>query len=138
MAVRLSASRTSRALLPRTFSAFGTHFCYRLSKPKGLVRPEVLGKLKKVIHLVGSRTRDHPVYSIVPQPVRSRVPACIYIYIYIYIYKCPFVRLCTNVTQNGKSPKGVHRWRCYLDTSLLAKPRVFVYPYYIYRLYTSI
>jgi hypothetical protein len=29
------------------FSASGTHFCYRLSKPQGLVRPEGLGKFKK-------------------------------------------------------------------------------------------
>jgi hypothetical protein len=28
------------------FSASGTHFCYRLSEPQGLVRPEGLGKLK--------------------------------------------------------------------------------------------
>jgi hypothetical protein len=28
------------------FSASGTHFCQRLSKPQGLVRPEGLGKLK--------------------------------------------------------------------------------------------
>jgi hypothetical protein len=29
------------------FSASGTHFCYRMNKPQGLVRPEGLGKLKK-------------------------------------------------------------------------------------------
>jgi hypothetical protein len=29
------------------FSAFGTHLCYRLSKPQDLVRLEGLGKLKK-------------------------------------------------------------------------------------------
>jgi hypothetical protein len=29
------------------FPASGTHFCYRLSKPQGLVRQEELGKLKK-------------------------------------------------------------------------------------------
>jgi hypothetical protein len=28
------------------FNASGTHFCYRLSKPQGLVRPEGLGKFK--------------------------------------------------------------------------------------------
>jgi hypothetical protein len=28
------------------FSASGTHFCYSLIKPQGLVRLEVLGKLK--------------------------------------------------------------------------------------------
>jgi hypothetical protein len=41
-----------------------THFCYRLSKPQGLVRPEGLGKLKN--HLIGNRTRDLPVCNIVP------------------------------------------------------------------------
>jgi hypothetical protein len=29
------------------FSASGIHFCYKLSKPQGLVRPKGLGKLKK-------------------------------------------------------------------------------------------
>jgi hypothetical protein len=29
------------------FSASGTNFCYRLSKPQGLVRPEGLRKFKK-------------------------------------------------------------------------------------------
>jgi hypothetical protein len=33
----------------RYFSASGTHFCWRLSKPQRLVRPEGLGKLKKCI-----------------------------------------------------------------------------------------
>jgi hypothetical protein len=47
------------------FSASGTHFCYRLSKPQGLARPEGLGKLKKKkIHLIGFRTRDLPACSI--------------------------------------------------------------------------
>jgi hypothetical protein len=32
-----------------------------LSKPQGLVRPEGLGKLIKIVHLIGSRTRDLPV-----------------------------------------------------------------------------
>jgi hypothetical protein len=49
MAVRLSALRTGRALLPQKhyFSASGTHFCQRLSETLGLVRPEGLGKLVK-------------------------------------------------------------------------------------------
>jgi hypothetical protein len=45
----------------------GTHFCYKLSRPKGLVRLEGLGQLKK-IHLIGIRSRDLPACSIVPQP----------------------------------------------------------------------
>jgi hypothetical protein len=32
------------------FSASGTHFCQRLSKPLGLVRPEGLGKFKNSPH----------------------------------------------------------------------------------------
>jgi hypothetical protein len=40
------------------FSASGTHFCWRLSKRQGPVRPERLGKLKKIIKLVGSPTCD--------------------------------------------------------------------------------
>jgi hypothetical protein len=36
-----------------------------MSKPQGLVQPEGLGKLKKVIHLIGSRTRDLQACSIV-------------------------------------------------------------------------
>jgi hypothetical protein len=37
------------------------------------MRPEGLGKLIKVIHLIGSRTRDVPVCNIAPQPLRYRV-----------------------------------------------------------------
>jgi hypothetical protein len=48
------------------FSASGTHFCQRLSKLQGVVRPEGLGELEKLIHLIGSRTSDLPACSIVP------------------------------------------------------------------------
>jgi hypothetical protein len=49
MAVRLSALRTGHTLPPRNiyFSASGTHFCYRLHEPQGLVQLEGLGILKK-------------------------------------------------------------------------------------------
>jgi hypothetical protein len=40
------------------FSASGTHLCKRLNEPQGLRHPEGLGKLKKFIHYIGSRTRD--------------------------------------------------------------------------------
>jgi hypothetical protein len=68
MAVRLSALRTGRcSTLPEHyFYASGIHFCYRLSKPQGLMRPEGLGNLIKIIHLIGSRTRDLPVCNIAP------------------------------------------------------------------------
>jgi hypothetical protein len=38
------------------------------------VRPEGLGKLKKLTELIGSRTRDLPACIIVPQPLRYGVP----------------------------------------------------------------
>jgi hypothetical protein len=38
------------------------------------VRPEGLGKLKRFINFIGSRTRDLPDCSVVPQPLRYRVP----------------------------------------------------------------
>jgi hypothetical protein len=36
--------------------------------PKAIVRLEGLGKLKKKIHLIGTRTRDLPACGTVPQP----------------------------------------------------------------------
>jgi hypothetical protein len=47
-----------RSTLQRHFSASGTHFCYSLSNSQGLLRPEVLGTLEKIINLIGFRTRD--------------------------------------------------------------------------------
>jgi hypothetical protein len=44
-----------------------------LSKLQGLVRLEGLAKLQKFIHLIGSRTRDFPACSIVPQPLHHSV-----------------------------------------------------------------
>jgi hypothetical protein len=41
-----------------------THFFYRLSKHQSLVRLERLGKLIRIIHLVGFRTRDLPACNI--------------------------------------------------------------------------
>jgi hypothetical protein len=65
MAVRLSALRTGRCFTPQKHYLYvsGTHFCYRLSKPQGLARPEGLGKLIKIIHLIGYRTRDLLMYN---------------------------------------------------------------------------
>jgi hypothetical protein len=54
------------------FSASGTHFCSRVGESQGLVRPEGLCKLKKLIHLIGSQTRDLPTCSIVPQFTRKQ------------------------------------------------------------------
>jgi hypothetical protein len=68
MAVRLSALHTGNCFTPQKhyFYASGTHFCQRLSKHQDLVRPEGLGKLIKIIHLIGSRTHDLPVCNIAP------------------------------------------------------------------------
>jgi hypothetical protein len=46
-------------------SASDTRFSQRLSKIQSLVRPEELGKLKKIIHFIGSRAHDLPACSIV-------------------------------------------------------------------------
>jgi hypothetical protein len=67
MAVSVSALRTRRTLLPSNSIIF--MFLVFISvrgrvKPQGLVRPEGLGKFKN--HLIGYRTRDLPVCSIVP------------------------------------------------------------------------
>jgi hypothetical protein len=52
VAVNLSALYTDRTVLLRNiiFSASGTYFCSRLSKPQGLWRLDRLGNLRKKIH----------------------------------------------------------------------------------------
>jgi hypothetical protein len=47
----MSALRTGRCFTPQKhyFYASGTHFCWRLSKPQDLMRPEGLGNLIKII-----------------------------------------------------------------------------------------
>jgi hypothetical protein len=64
----LSTLSADRHITPQKhyFYASGTHFCYRLSKPQGLVRPEGLGKLIKILHLIRSRTRDLEACNIAP------------------------------------------------------------------------
>jgi hypothetical protein len=63
MAVRLSASRTGRFLLPRSvlISVSGSLFCYRLRKPQGLVRPGGLGEMMTLKYFMGSRALGLPV-----------------------------------------------------------------------------
>jgi hypothetical protein len=54
-------SPTQRPMLysPETlFLCFWYSFLLEASKPQGLVQPEELGKLIKIIHLIGSRIRD--------------------------------------------------------------------------------
>jgi hypothetical protein len=65
MAVRLSALRTSRALLPRDIIVL-----LLILISVGLMRPEGLGKLKIFIHIIVSRTRYLPACSVLPCPVR--------------------------------------------------------------------
>jgi hypothetical protein len=52
----------------RCFTASGIHFCWRLSKPQGLVRLEGLGKFNKRNDLIETRTLDFPACSLAPQP----------------------------------------------------------------------
>jgi hypothetical protein len=44
---------------------------FRLSRPQGLLRLEGLGKFKKFVHLIGTRTIDLPACSIVPGRYRK-------------------------------------------------------------------
>jgi hypothetical protein len=77
MTVRLSASRTGSALLPQNIffiPVTGTHFCWRLTKPQGLERPEGLGKLIQFNYLITTRTRGLLACSIVPQPLQVAMP----------------------------------------------------------------
>jgi hypothetical protein len=64
--VRLSALRVGRDLLPNF--VFWYSFLLDLTNPRGLVRLEGLGKLKKFYDFIGTLTSDLPAYSIVPQP----------------------------------------------------------------------
>jgi hypothetical protein len=68
MAVRLSAPTYPSHFTPQKhyyFYVSDTHFCYGLSKLQGLLRPEGLGKFKK-IRSSGIEPCDLPVCSIVP------------------------------------------------------------------------
>jgi hypothetical protein len=69
MAVRLSSLRTGHVLLPRNI----IFLLLVLISFRGLVLLEELGKLHKLIYLIGFRTRDLPACSIVSQPLHYRV-----------------------------------------------------------------
>jgi hypothetical protein len=72
------ADLTSTLLSRHFFSLSDVHLCWRRSKSQDLVRLEMLGKLKKFNHLIGSRTRDLPACSILPQPTTlPPSPSCI-------------------------------------------------------------
>jgi Na+/citrate or Na+/malate symporter len=66
MAVRLSALRVGRALLPIYFFFLFLILVSvkRHSNPRGLVLLEGLGKLEKFSDLIGSRTPDLPAYRV--------------------------------------------------------------------------
>jgi hypothetical protein len=73
--VRMSALRTDRSVLV-LISVRGW------VDPRAIVRLEGLGQLKKSNDLTGSRTRDLPACSIVPQPTTLRrygLPLCGYV-----------------------------------------------------------
>jgi hypothetical protein len=68
MAVKLSALRTGRVLLPQKIISFlqvliSVRGCANLGDRVG---PEGVGKLKQFINLIGSRIRDLLACSIVP------------------------------------------------------------------------
>jgi hypothetical protein len=72
-ALRFSPLCTSRALLPRNFIVSGIHFCWRMSKPQGLVQLEELDNLKKCNDLIRTWTCNLPACSIVPQPTTQSI-----------------------------------------------------------------
>jgi hypothetical protein len=66
MVVRLSALCADRPLPPGRFLVLISVTGW--VDPRVIVRLEELDKLKKKIHLIGTRSRDFPTCSIVPQP----------------------------------------------------------------------
>jgi hypothetical protein len=65
MAVRLSALRAGRPLPPRKIP--DTHSCWRLSRLRGY---SVAGRIRSIekMHLTGTKIRNLPACSIVPEP----------------------------------------------------------------------
>jgi hypothetical protein len=52
--------------------------------------------LKNSSDTIGNRTRDLPVCSVVPQPLRHRSPHQVCVCVCVYIYVCVCVCVCTN------------------------------------------
>jgi hypothetical protein len=76
----VSLTRRPLSTSQKHFSVCATHFCKTPSKPQGLVRQQELNKFKKFIHLMTPRTRNLPDCSILPQPLRYRVPPSMHVY----------------------------------------------------------
>jgi hypothetical protein len=89
MAVRLAALCAGRPLPPQEDSWY-SFLLKAKSTPRATVRLEGLDQLK--IHLIGTRTRDLPACSIVPQP---RAPRPV---IYYYIISSPLILVMRNKT----------------------------------------
>jgi hypothetical protein len=75
MSVRMSALRAGRPLPRRKIP--GTHFCKRLSGSQGHSAAGRIRSIEESNDLIGKRTRDLPVCSIVPQP--TMLPRNIYL-----------------------------------------------------------
>jgi hypothetical protein len=64
-------SPTHRPPLPPG-NILGTHFCQRLSRPQGHSAAGRMKSMKNSNDTIGNRSRDLPVFSAVPQPLRHR------------------------------------------------------------------
>jgi hypothetical protein len=69
---RWSALRTGRLYPQKIFS--GTYLCYTLSRPQRHSASGRIMSMKNSIDTIGNRSRDLPVCSAVPRPLRHRVP----------------------------------------------------------------
>jgi hypothetical protein len=75
MAVRLPASRSGRSLPPRRFVVLISVRSW--VDPRTILRLQALGQLKKCNDLIGTRTQDLPVCSVLLQPTTlPRSPIC--------------------------------------------------------------
>jgi hypothetical protein len=76
---RLTALRTGRLYPQEIFLVLIS--VKRLSRPQGHSATGRIMSMKKSSDTIGNRSRDLPVCSAVPQPLRHRVPPIIRIYI---------------------------------------------------------